>query len=217
MDDWGGSRMDDKLMLALEEYKTLRQEILNSITAQYAILTFGATGVALLATAVLGEPGGNADTATAASTKSIFGIGGLLVGIPLLCLLIVAMWMNEVTRMLRAGQFLLGAEERLNSLVGRDGVVSWESVAHAEDEPDIERSHFRLVVLFFGTLALAFVSFGLFKLWTVESMPQLLRVVATIAEALLLALGTYTLYGVARSYNEVRERWLNADGSRTRR
>jgi hypothetical protein len=50
--------------------------------------------------------------------------------------------------MLRAGQFLLGAEERLNSLVGRDGVVSWESVAHAEDEPDIERSHFRLVVLF---------------------------------------------------------------------
>ncbi len=43
MDDWGGSGVDDKLMLALEEYKTLRQEILNSITAQYAILTFGAT------------------------------------------------------------------------------------------------------------------------------------------------------------------------------
>lgn len=137
---------------------------LNSISAQYSILTFGAVAVGVLATAVLREPGGS----KSAPVEVLFTLGGLLVGIPLLCLVVVVMWMNEVFRMLRAGRFLRGVEVRLNALVQAPGTVTCENSVHKGDGPDIEETHFGLVALFFGTLATAFAVSGSFRLWQVE-------------------------------------------------
>lgn len=200
----------DRVQVALEEYRTLRQEILNSITAQYQILTIGAGAVGLLATAVLGQDSDGAGAATAdARAQTLFDLGGLLVGIPLLCLLVVVMWMNEVNRMLRAGRFLLDVEQVLNDLVALPGLLSWESRAHLDDMPDVERSQFRLVRLFFGTLAAAFVGLGLYRLWN-ERLPLAVEVVVTVGVVVVLVAAALLLRSIGRQYVRVRAAWERA-------
>lgn len=113
------------IKILLEEYKTLRQESLGSIRLRVQIISFGLAAIILL----FGVP---------LSLKS--GINIILINIiytfiiPLLCTIIVDIWLGELYRMERAGNFLYLQEIRINKAINRlilsndsnISILSWE-------------------------------------------------------------------------------------------
>lgn len=114
------------IKILLEEYKTLRQESLGSIRLRIQILSFGLAAIILL----FGVP---------LSSRS--GINVILLNIiytfiiPLLCTIIVNIWLGELYRMERAGNFLYLQELRINKAINRfilsndsyySNILSWE-------------------------------------------------------------------------------------------
>lgn len=183
----------------MEEYRALRAEILASVTGQQSILTFGTVAVSILASATFSQ-------ARDADQARSFHVALLLFGLPTLCFAVVAMWMNEVSRMLRAGWHLHNLEPSINAALGAT-VLTWESKkAHAADQPDIEKNHFRLVSIVFGTLTLTFMGLGLYKLWRFESSVAL-RVLFTVVCTLMSVLFVMVGRRIGRDYLRLRARW----------
>ncbi len=221
-DPWAASRrselevpISNAIETLLEEYKTLRQEIANSITAQYAIVSFGAVAVGLLVTAGAraGAQPGRPPGVDEALLAAIF-----LLGVPAICLLVVVMWMNEVARMLRAGYHVLRLEERINLLAGRV-LLTWESAAHQESQPDVERVHYKLLTRVFGLIALVFIALGLYRVWSaafpVSFQVRLgLRVGATLLVAIFVSYAVYVLRRRRAQYVLLRQRWERRSSSR---
>lgn len=108
----------DALAVAVEEYKTLRQEALEAIArsqaiAQYGLATAGVgVTVALLA-------------ARDSTTLSAIVLCGL---IPLAGCFGASMMAAEAQRAVRAGWYLRGLERRINHLApGRTAILGWET------------------------------------------------------------------------------------------
>lgn len=107
----------DWIAVAMEEYKTLRQESQAAIDRQERVLASGTAVTAL----VLGV-GANA------ARGSTVSIVLLLVLAPLLACLVTIMWLGEVERMLRAGAYVSLIEQRVNSeFHGGKPALGWES------------------------------------------------------------------------------------------
>jgi hypothetical protein len=115
------------IKILLEEYKTLRQESLGSIRLRIQIVSFGLAAIILL----FGVP---------LSLRSGFNI--ILINIiytfviPLLCTIIVNIWLGELYRMERAGNFMYLQEIRINKAINKYillnnkmsdiSILSWE-------------------------------------------------------------------------------------------
>ena len=191
--------MQDQVAVALEEYRALRQEIQSSIASQHSILTFGTVAVSFLASAAFTQ-------ARDTDQAKPFLIALLIFGLPTLCFAVVAMWMNEVSRMLRAGWHLRShLEPLINTLLGST-VLTWECKAHAVDQPDVEKNHFRLVSLVFGTLTVTFLSLGLYKLWRYGPSVRL-HVFFTALCVLMSALFVWVGLRIRRDYLRLRAQW----------
>ena len=203
--------VDDPMVeVALEEYKTLRQEILNSITTQHAVPSLGALALGLLA---------GAAARVDSSLLAVVAIAGL--GAPLLCLVVLGIWLNEVTRMLRAGLFLIGVEERLNDRLRRidekgwalpQTPLTWESRAHEQDKPDVERTHLTLLSALFGTVAATFAAYAMQALFS-SDLHQVWKAVAATAETALLSNGLRIILLIRQQYQAERSKWeVRAEG-----
>ena len=98
------------IKILLEEYKTLRQESLGSIRLRVQIVSFGLAAIILL----FGVP---------LSSRS--GVNIILINIvytfviPLLCTIIVNIWLGELYRMERAGNFMYLQETRINMAINK--------------------------------------------------------------------------------------------------
>ena len=103
------------LDVAMEEYKTLRQEVQTSLTAQHTILSFG--------TATLGLVFGAAVNLWDEELAPIV-LFSLL--IPLLSGLVLLMWLSEAMRMVRAGNYLAVLEQDI-AAVG-EATADWPAV-----------------------------------------------------------------------------------------
>ncbi len=102
--------------IAIEEYKTLRQESLISIQTQQAVIRYGLAIIGVLIASALNKWD---DTILACSVTLVF--------LPISCYLILLIWMGEVARMMRAGQYLYKLESKLNKLFEKDNPpLNWE-------------------------------------------------------------------------------------------
>jgi hypothetical protein len=132
----------------LEEYRTLRQESLQAIQQQTAILQFGLAGLSLL----LG---------LAAQVKPLDAAAALLfVATPLLTWLILVIWQGEVGRMRRAGRFVASLEAVFNRELGDHGhPLNWEQTLQ-RDQPPYRRLKGRYIAVFVLLMSVALVSIG---------------------------------------------------------
>lgn len=108
--------------VAMEEYKSLRGEISDSLKNQHSIINYGITAIGL----VIGF-GANLWKETIPA-DIIF-----LIVIPILCHLIMLVWNGEVNRMSRAGNFIKDIEGKINTVVKsmspeiEEEALSWET------------------------------------------------------------------------------------------
>lgn len=106
------------LSTALEEYKTLRTESLESMKMQHSILAYGIVGISALMTVGLNKWDSPLYISEAIS----------LILLPIFINLILLTWMGEVTRMFRAGQFISTIEEKINlKFTDTEKPLSWET------------------------------------------------------------------------------------------
>lgn len=114
------------LTIALAEYSAIRAEIVQALQAQHAIVSYGASALAVLTAVAIG-------TAAGGATKSDGLITFLfLVLNPLLVVVIFMVWGSEVLRMQRAGMYLFVVEKALNARVPGPPPLNWE---HAVNPP----------------------------------------------------------------------------------
>jgi hypothetical protein len=174
--------------------------------AQQSILSFGTAALGILLAGAFNVFG---DALAAALVFLVF--------IPLLSHLILALWMTEVVRMLRAGYFLARVEEEIGEAVGRKKILSWERWAHAtpsEDEKergdirvvlrDVDRLSFQVVTAMLLTIALAGVAIGNYELVSFQGDRTALAVALNLLIALASAVLAYTAYRVYGSGRRLR-------------
>lgn len=89
--------------IALEEYKTLRTESLDALKSQQSTLRFGTAmaGAVVLSGFNLWE-------------KTFLPDIIFLIFIPLICYVVLVIWLGDVARMMRAGYFLTQIEKKIS-------------------------------------------------------------------------------------------------------
>lgn len=103
--------------VALEEYRMLRQEILRAAQARHSIAGHGLIVIGVLFA-----------VAFATWREPVPAALLLLVVVPVLCYLLLVVWLGETARMLDAGHALGGLEERIGArFPGEPPPLSWAS------------------------------------------------------------------------------------------
>jgi hypothetical protein len=193
--------------VALEEYRTLRQEVMTSMGTQQSILSFGTAALGILlagAFNVFNQP---------LPAALIF-----LLFVPLLSHLILVLWMTEVVRMLRAGYFLARVEAKIDEQMDSDELLSWERWAHARPSPaedpedirlvlrDVDRQSFQLVAGMLLSIALAGIAIGNYEITRFESgRMELLAALNLVVLAASVVLGRKALQ-IHQSGKRLRDR-----------
>lgn len=148
----------DWLPVALEEYKTLRLESIEALKGQHSTLRVGtaAVGVVLASGFNLWD-------------KTLLPDLIFLLFNPALCYIVLAVWIGEVARMMRAGSFLAGLEKKISAAFpDKPDVLSWENWLRSSSEenktPQIKWNYLSIIALFFAT-ALASIAIGNYRIW----------------------------------------------------
>jgi len=129
-----------RIQFLLENYKTLREEILESISAQNKIIM--SEGIAIAVGIILGFLGFDSLT-TGSESKGIGGIySGFIIVIPFIIISLTSLWIVEQSRMMRAGDFTQFLEDKINLEV-KGAYIVWENWLRREGvKPlDIHRIH----------------------------------------------------------------------------
>ena len=167
----------DQIALALEEYKTLRQESLMALERQHNILRFGIGLVGVL----LG-------LGVQLESETVLATVLLVFFVPTLMVFTVILWMAEVERMVRAGAYIADLEGRINEAAGA-GVVAlaWETHLRQEGEASTPRlrSAYHAIFLIFLLLVFASVVIGFYNAVKDEWTPLLIPV--AFVDVLLLS------------------------------
>ncbi len=105
----------DVIDVMSEEYRTLREESLQGITARHQIVTVALGALSVIIAGLVAEK---------AHTLVVFLTAYVLV--PWLCKAFLLMWLGEYGRSVRAGGALRHLEKRINAVASRE-VLSWET------------------------------------------------------------------------------------------
>jgi hypothetical protein len=158
---------DNWLTAALEEYKSLRTESLDSMKVQNSILGYGVAGIGALLTAGVSFIDKNDNPVLDGAIFCFF--------IPLVVFFIVMTWAGEVARMYRAGKFLIDREPIINQHVVGTGSVAcepalfWENWLYRQgdnDKPPHQRlylQHYSILGMFVF-IALLSITMGNYKI-----------------------------------------------------
>lgn len=147
------------LELALAEYKALRDEILTTMETQQGTLRFGTAALSILAVGSLNVWEDELVTTLA-----------FLFAVPFLSKLVITIWMGEVTRMMRAGDHLVGVESRFQELYPEmpEPMMRWETRLRDRHSPTTRwKQHYEwnylAIILMFWTIALASMALGVYR------------------------------------------------------
>lgn len=178
------------LSAALEEYKALRGEMIQSVNGQQTVLRFGLTGLAVL----IGVGLRTADL--------LLSMALLLLLAPLVTFFIVAAWKRERLKVARGGAYLQGLEAKINRVMGwSTPSLEWEQwlrgIRRMRRQPDrrsrpyVSTYHGELAVV--GLLTIGSLGLGFYKLSTLHHLNYgLTLAVGTAAVVIcLLSIGAY--------------------------
>jgi hypothetical protein len=108
---------DEWLGVVMEEYRTLRREIIASLAMQQSALTLGTLAIGGLALAGFHEW---------SDEGSKLPLVVFLVVLPLVSYVSVFIWLGEYARATRAGEFIAAIEAKVNAKVGAEA-LGWET------------------------------------------------------------------------------------------
>ena len=136
------------IAVKMEEYKAIRAEILASISAQQSILRFGSAIVLAMVVFVIRDLGSLRNPTEVSWFVSLV----LLVVVPLSCYTTVIIWLGEIWRMMRAGEYLEIFEREMNdSDFQNQNVLNWENWRRSTGNTKV---HFLLRGNYWGTAVL---------------------------------------------------------------
>ncbi|MFN3466834.1 MAG: hypothetical protein ACK4WF_03930 [Candidatus Brocadiales bacterium] len=111
--------MDDWLLVALEEYKTLRDEGLQAIQNQLFVLRLGALALGFLLASI----------SPLLQFKELLAYLELTLFYPIVIALITIIWTGEVGRMIRAGNYISALEKEINDRLKKNNKLEENEVA----------------------------------------------------------------------------------------
>jgi hypothetical protein len=165
LDELNGKLQPDSwLSTAIEEYKSIRTESLDSMKVQNNIVGYGVAATAALLTASIGFIDKNDSTILDLAIFCLF--------IPSVISFIVMIWAGEVARMYRAGSFLAMREKIINrhidGKINSGGLLSeslgWENWLLSEDANNKNQTpHHRLYAQHYYILVM-FICLGLLSM-----------------------------------------------------
>jgi hypothetical protein len=203
-------QIDGWLSVALEEYKSIRTESLDSMKVQNTILSYGATTIGIILTAGITIY----DKDMLLADEAIF-----LVFTPLIVVFIVMIWAGEVARMYRAGLFLTDKEQIISHYIdkvyflpdwNRPALV-WENWLRTASNG--KTPHQRLYIQHYSALgmflflALLSIVIGNYKL-SGKGHSAVLFFVIDIVEAGILIYLTYFALFLLRHFHPPIAQWL---------
>lgn len=144
------------IQTALEEYKSLRTESLESMKGQQTTLRFGTATIAILISA-----GFNIWEQNSILPEIIFWVFN-----PILCYLIHIIWIGEVARMMRAGLYISKIEKKINSFIDNsESPLGWENWLRTEDKKHTPQLkwNYRAIIFLFLFIAMSSVIIGYYK------------------------------------------------------
>lgn len=111
--------MDDWLSVALEEYKTLREESLQAIQNQLFVLRLGALALGFLLASIF----------PLLQFRELLAYLELTLFYPIVIALITIIWAGEVGRMGRAGNYISALEKEINDRLKKNNKLEENEVA----------------------------------------------------------------------------------------
>ena len=128
-----GTKMITEMDFALEEYKTLRKEILDKMERSYKILSLGVGGIAVILGFVFG-----------------YEIYELFFVLPWLILANAHLYRGETNAIINAGTYIKKIE---NSIYKKDfGDMGWENYLEKRNKRKIYKPHKHAAYIIFGSL-----------------------------------------------------------------
>jgi hypothetical protein len=160
-------RIDElKLGVLIEEYKTLREEVLTAMTLQQAVIRYSVATIGALL--VVGF-------SLFEKTYSQYIFFGL---VPLASYFGLTVWMGEVGRMMRAGKAVASLENKINTLFDDGSLMTWESYLRSSEwgiSKQMDWNYLAIIALHLGA-AVSSVWFGLVNVWDKYSADRLLTI-----------------------------------------
>lgn len=180
----GPGRSSQLFEARLAEYGSVREELISAISNQHLALTFGTAsiiGVLVAGLLTWEQPAGS----------------GVFFAVPLISLWVLAMWLAEVVRMLRAVEFCREQAVAINELVDPGGAeaqppIRWESWRDQEPRRTFPWSYVSVV----AALSISYVSGAVLGLASAGWSLLAILAVGMVFVALLLV----ALTAVARLY-----------------
>jgi hypothetical protein len=179
---------------AIEEYKTLRTESLESMKGQQSTLRAGTATVGVV-------------IATGFNLWDKPILPGLifLLFIPFICYLALVIWIGEVARMMRAGYYLTKIEQKINSIYPEvENVLLWENWLRTKDAksrtPQMKLNYLAIIALFFAT-ALASIIIGNFKIWDPNLLCWLWSI--NIFELIVFLISLFYIYKTGKRFEKL--------------
>lgn len=119
-----------RIEFLLENYKTLREEILESISSQNKIIM--SEGIAVAVGIIIGF----------GVAKEPSGVKAFIMIVPFIIIALTSLWTIEQSRMMRAGDFMQLLEDRINLEIGGPYTV-WENWLRKKDVKrlDVHKVH----------------------------------------------------------------------------
>jgi len=186
MDKERESVRSDWLFVAIEEYKTLRMEILEAIKLQYSIIQIGLTTIGLLIALL-----------PALIDKEYLPQVFLLILIPATSYITLLLWIGEVERMMRAGIYIFNLEEEVRNLFkDMPSPLNWEtwlkgSTGKAKHIDRHMTSNYKAVIALYLGAAMASFSIGGTNYFKFK-MPPKIQLIVYLAEcAIFFAMFLY--------------------------
>lgn len=187
-----------RLKFLLENYKILREEILESIVLQNRIIMGVGTAIGV----ILGF----------GLTKDVYS--ALIMSIPFIVSVLTSWWLVEQSRMMRAGDFLQHLEDLINFEVGGT-YVTWENwLRTGSNGSSTDIHHFAQYICVIGIFyGISIISFSLFFIYDplVTNISISVRLIFTIFPATILGILIVPIIKIIRHKSASKEdfkRWL---------
>jgi len=180
--------------VALEEYKTLRAESLESTKIQHLIVTMGGTAVGLLLV------WGFSIWERLLVPDLVF-----LVFVPAICYTVLIVWMGEVARLVRVGSYLAEKEREISAFFpDHPKALNWEN--WLRDESEGGRKHqvmlnYLAVVMLFASAAVVSLIVGNYRMIGLISSVWLL--VMDLFEILALLATVFYVYRLGQKFRKL--------------
>lgn len=177
--------------IALEEYKTLRSESIESIKTQHSTLNIG-TGIA----------GAVVISGFNLWDKTLLPDLIFLIFIPLLCYIILVIWIGEVSRMVRVGHYLTTVENKISSSFPKHPELlfyeNWLRRKAVNSKNHQSKWNYIAVIALFTFIAFSSIAVGTFKIH--DKFVAWFVIVIDLIEFLFLTIFLLHIYKVSKTF-----------------